>query len=120
MPVRTASPCRARLCRKTTRERHGYCEEHADMAKAWSRGRAGRGRGGRPWRRLRDAVLDRDRHLCQPCKREGKASPSTEVDHIVPEAEGGPTAAHNLEAICGPCHEAKTQREALRARQRGG
>lgn len=118
MPLRTAKPCRARLCNRTTREKHGYCDEHADMAKAWTRGRAGRGRGGRPWRRLRAAVLDRDRHLCQPCHRNGQAAPAAEVDHIVPEVEGGPTAAHNLEAICSDCHTAKTQREALRARQR--
>ncbi|WP_421868103.1 HNH endonuclease [Marinobacter adhaerens] len=119
MPQRTAKPCRDKLCRMTTREKHGYCEAHADQAKSWTRGRAGRGRGGRPWRRLRDQVLERDRYLCQPCKRDRKATPATEVDHIVPEAEGGATVAGNLEATCHPCHQAKTQREALRARARG-
>ena len=89
------------------------------MANAWVRGNAGRGRGGRPWRRLRDAVLARDKHLCQPCYRKGVITPATEVDHIVPEAEGGTSAACNLEGICSPCHKSKTQREALRARQRG-
>ncbi|MBB3142205.1 HNH endonuclease [Halomonas organivorans] len=118
MPRRPASPCRVRLCRNLTRERHGYCEEHADHAKPWSHGRAGRGRGGRPWRRLRDQVMTRDRHLCMPCLRKGQATPAADVDHIVPEAEGGPTAAHNLEAICSPCHKAKTQDEARRARER--
>lgn len=119
MPRRTASPCRAKLCRNLTRESHGYCEEHADLAKPWSRGRAGRGRGGRPWRRLRAAVLDRDQHLCQPCQRAGRATPAVEVDHVIPEAEGGRTVAGNLEGTCGPCHKAKTKQEALRARQRG-
>lgn len=120
MPKRTAKPCRNRLCTNTTRERHGYCEEHADETKSWTRGRAGKGRGGRPWRRLRAAVLERDQHLCQPCKRAGKAAPAGEVDHIIPEAEGGLTVARNLEAICHPCHQDKTHQEALRARQRGG
>lgn len=118
MARRPASPCRAKLCRNLTRERHGYCDDHADMANAWVRGNAGRGRGGRPWRRLRGAVLARDKHLCQPCRRRGNVAPAVEVDHIVSEAEGGATSAGNLEGICGPCHKAKTQREALRARQR--
>ena len=120
MPKRTAKPCRARLCNLTTREKHGYCEAHADMAQSWTRGRAGRGRGGRPWRRLRDQVLERDRYLCQPHKRKGEAQPATQVDHIIPEAEGGPTVASNLEAICDACHREKTQRESLRARQQAG
>lgn len=65
---------------------------------------------------MRDQVMERDRYLCQPCKRDGKATPASEVDHIVPEAEGGLTVASNLEATCHPCHQTKTQREALRAR----
>lgn len=120
MARRTATPCRDRLCRRTTREAHGYCAEHADQAKAWTRGRAGRGRGGRPWRRLRGMVLERDRHLCQPCARSGRASPASQVDHITPEAEGGRTVPSNLEAICNECHSLKTRQEAQRARQRGG
>ena len=119
MPARTPPPCRDKLCRKTTRHAHGYCDEHADQAKAWTRGRAGRGRGGRAWRRIRDAVMVRDRYLCQACKRKGMATPASSVDHIKPEAEGGRTVDANLEALCGPCHTAKTQAEALRARQRG-
>ncbi|NWN92285.1 HNH endonuclease [Marinobacter adhaerens] len=118
MRQRVAKPCRDKLCRRTTREKHGYCEEHADQARSWSRGRAGRGRGGRPWRRLREQVLIRDRYLCQPCGRANDATPASQVDHVIPEAEGGPTEASNLEAICGPCHDLKTQREALRARKK--
>ena len=117
MPARTAKPCRDKLCNRTTRDKNGYCEEHADQAKSWTRGRAGRGRGGRPWRRLRSRVMERDRYLCQPCKRARLVTPATEVDHIIPEAEGGATVDTNLEATCHPCHQTKTQREALRARQ---
>lgn len=120
MPARTPTPCRAQLCRNTTRHAHGYCDNHADKAKAWSRGRGGRGRGGRAWRRLRDAVAERDRYLCQECRRKGRVTPFQSVDHIVPEAEGGRSVPSNLEALCGPCHSAKTQAESLRARQRGG
>ncbi|WP_438455415.1 HNH endonuclease [Vreelandella venusta] len=122
MPARTPTPCRDKLCRRTTRNAHGYCDEHADQAKAWSRGRAGSGRGGRPWRRLRAKILERDRYLCRcdECKAEGRVTPANEVEHRVPRFEGGTDAPSNLYAINGDCHKRKTQRESLRARQRGG
>ena len=74
----------------------------------------GQGRGGRPWRRLRDSILQRDQHLCQPCKATGRFTLATQVDHIVPQAEGGTDDRVNLQGICGPCHEAKTKEEAAR------
>jgi 5-methylcytosine-specific restriction protein A len=71
----------------------------------------GNGRGGRPWRRLRDQVMARDKYLCQPCQREGRLTEATEVDHIVCKAKGGQDRHDNLEAICTPCHERKTLRD---------
>ncbi|WP_245392277.1 HNH endonuclease [Salinicola halophyticus] len=38
--------------------------------------------------------------------------PATEVDHIVNVEAGGTDDDSNLEAICSPCHKAKTAREA--------
>lgn len=78
----------------------------------------GRGRGGRPWRRLRDYILQRDQHLCQPCKAQGRYSEATQVDHIVPQAEGGTDDRVNLQSICTPCHEAKTLEESKRGAAR--
>lgn len=43
---------------------------------------------------------------------------ATEVDHIVPHAEGGTDEDSNLEAICGPHHKAKTAEEAKRGIRR--
>lgn len=63
---------------------------------------------GRDWTKLRLRILARDLHLCQPCKRKGRATPATQVDHIVPKAKGGTDDEGNLQAICGPCHVAKT------------
>lgn len=76
----------------------------------------GRGRGGRPWRRLRDQVLKRDGYECQPCKRMRRATLAREVDHIVPLFQGGGEGDENLQAICKDCHDAKTQREARQGR----
>ena len=117
MPGITKRPCRAPGCGATTTERHGYCEQHASLAIGWNQRRPGKsGRGGRPWRRLRDQILQRDRHLCQNCKRKGVVTPAYEVDHIVNIESGGTNAASNLEAICRACHRAKTARESTAAR----
>jgi 5-methylcytosine-specific restriction protein A len=78
--------------------------------------RYGQGRGGRPWRRKRDAVLKRDDYLCQPCKRADRLTLARQVDHIIPKAEGGSDEETNLQAICGPCHQRKSQAEARRGR----
>ncbi|WP_354411979.1 HNH endonuclease signature motif containing protein [Marinobacterium sp. MBR-111] len=118
MPAKPPRPCRAPACGRKTTASHGYCEEHSHLHKPWGT-RKGSGRGGRPWRRKRDRVLQRDKGLCQPCRRGGRVTPATEVDHIKPVAEGGTDADSNLEAICTSCHRAKTAREAQAARGRG-
>src|SRR5262245_23908439 len=67
---------------------------------------------GAAWTRLRATVMRRDGYLCQPCRRVERLTPADEVDHVVPKAQGGSDDLTNLEAICTPCHKAKTQREA--------
>ncbi|MEP4557271.1 HNH endonuclease [Cobetia amphilecti] len=117
MPIKPSRPCKSPICGGKTTAAHGYCEAHADRAINWGKSkRGGQGRGGRPWRRLRNAILKRDRYLCQPCERMNRITPATEVDHIVGKAQGGTDAADNLEAICKACHQAKTISEALAAR----
>ena len=56
-------------------------------------------------------ILRRDKGICYVC---GKAG-ATEVDHIIPLCEGGDDTDANRAAIHKvPCHQAKTQAEALR------
>lgn len=75
---------------------------------AWSReSRHARGYG-TAWDKLRKRILQRDRDLCQPCLAKGHVKPASQVDHIKPKAKGGTDADDNLQAICTPCHEAKT------------
>ncbi|WP_256681066.1 HNH endonuclease [Pseudomonas sp. JUb52] len=73
----------------------------------------GEGRGGRPWRRIRERILQRDLYTCQAC---GLVAADAEVDHIVNLAQGGGEGDENLQTLCGPCHRAKTAREAGQAR----
>lgn len=70
---------------------------------------------GSQWDKLRKLVLEFDKYLCQPCKRAGRVTPATEVDHIKPKSLGGEDDADNLESICTDCHKDKTQREAAEA-----
>ncbi|MCW1431386.1 HNH endonuclease [Novosphingobium sp. JCM 18896] len=52
--------------------------------------------------------MRRDGRLCQPCLRKRIVTPATEVDHVIPKAKGGKDELSNCQAICGPCHQAKT------------
>lgn len=66
-----------------------------------------RGRHGRPWRRLRIQILDRDRRICHLCGHPGADT----VDHLVPLAAGGhPTDPANLAAAHLTCNSRKGAR----------
>lgn len=66
---------------------------------------------GTAWDKLRKRILSRDKYLCQTCARKGRLTPANEVDHKKPKAKGGTDSEDNLEAICSPCHKAKTSAE---------
>lgn len=70
--------------------------------------RYGQGRGGRPWRRLRDAILRRDAYLCQCPECKGQGRLAHEVDHIIPVTKGGTDDPSNLQAINRDCHKRKS------------
>lgn len=77
-----------------------YCPAH--KPRPWQG--AGKGRGGRPWRRIREQVLAEE-PFCRLC-----GAPSEEVDHIRPKANGGSDARENLQGLCRSCHRRKTAR----------
>ncbi|EME0311878.1 HNH endonuclease [Enterobacter hormaechei] len=116
MPALIPRACRKRGCSGTTTDRSGYCEKHRN--EGWQqhqRGRTRHQRGyGSKWDVLRLDVLTRDKHLCQSCKRNGRAEPARTVDHILPKAHGGTDEQTNLESLCWSCHRAKTACERLK------
>ena len=66
----------------------------------------------RAWRRLSQAVR-LERVLCQECKRQGKRTLATCVDHVVPH-QGNQQLFWdygNLQALCQTCHSCKTGKE---------
>ena len=117
MPERIPRACRKRGCAKTTTDRSGYCPDHVN--EGWQQHQAGKSRHergyGSQWDIRRARVLTRDKHLCQKCKRDGRAAAAKTVDHITPKAHGGTDDDSNLEALCWPCHKSKTARERLKS-----
>ena len=51
-------------------------------------------------KKIRAAVLKRDKHTCQAC---GK-SPAAQVHHIKARRHGGKDELPNLITLCGRCH----------------
>ena len=63
------------------------------------------------WRRLRRWVLDRE-PLCRDCRKKGRITPATEVDHI--DGDSWNNDRTNLQGLCKPCHTKKTNKEMQR------
>jgi 5-methylcytosine-specific restriction enzyme A len=78
---------------------------------------------GASWDKLRIVILERDKYLCQECRRHHRLVPANHVDHILNKAQArylGWTEAQiehpgNLQSLCEPCHKLKTQLEKARA-----
>ena len=109
-----ATPCRAFGCKNlvTKRTMKGYCDAHAQLRYNWQHSKSASERGyGSAWKRLRVQVLQRDSYLCQACKKDGRYTTATDVDHIIAKAHGGTDEPSNLQSLCKSCHQAKTARE---------
>jgi len=65
---------------------------------------------GAAWQKLRERILKRDNYLCQPClaATPSRVTVARQVDHKKPKAKGGDDSEDNLQAICDPCHLAKS------------
>lgn len=68
------------------------------------------------WRKLRLAVLRRDRYTCrdcgQKCLGKKKNMPAPHVDHVINRKKRPDLAlnAANLRTLCPACHNVKTKR----------
>ncbi len=117
MAPRTPKPCRHPHCAGLTVDRSGYCDKHRNTG--WENHQGGRNRHqrgyGSDWDKKRRVILKRDKYLCQECLRVGRAVPAKDVDHIKAKEHGGTDEESNLEALCRPCHQAKTARERMKS-----
>ena len=108
-PKQCAHPeCETRIIGRT------HCDEHKPIN--WQRTGATR-TGTAAHKKWRHSVLYRDRWTCQ-IKGPRCEIRATQADHIVNVAAGGPEfALSNGQAVCGPCHRAKTATEARSGRR---
>jgi 5-methylcytosine-specific restriction protein A len=65
---------------------------------------------GRPLQRIRAEHFARH-PLCVACEAEGRTTPATELDHVVPLFRGGRDDDTNRQGLCAECHAAKTLRD---------
>lgn len=61
----------------------------------------------------RNLVVDRQGVKCARC-HEPLLLSDTHIDHIIPRAEGGPKDSENYQALCGSCHNIKSQEDRFR------
>lgn len=66
----------------------------------------------------RAQILGRAGHRCYVYDPDLCRGRATEVDHVIPVAEGGPHTLANASAICWPCHDKKSREEAARGYER--
>lgn len=113
MPRRVGHPCAAPGCPAVV-QAGAYCSEHQRDRAAVRRStrptaRASPSRRGYDRRWQRQRVMFLARHpLCVNCEKEGRVTAATEVDHVVPLAQGGTNDDDNLQALCHSCHSRKT------------
>ena len=108
----TLYPCKK--CGRPTPNSNRYCDQHQSEYKppqkrydSYRESPSKRGYDA-DWRRFREVFMQRH-PLCEICKKEGRITPTEEIHHIVPLAEGGarldPT---NCQALCKHCHSVIT------------
>ena len=105
-------------CRRLADNDAIRCSRHSDDPthgwRDWSKYKSSARGYDRQWRNRRLVVLQRDKYLCQPCRRADRVRPAQEVDHVIPRSAGGTDDLDNLQAICRECHAAKTARERIK------
>lgn len=89
-----------------------FCDEHRRKAKRpRMRGTAAQRGYGYRWRRLRRRVLAEQPLCTDPFNlhsEDNRTEIATDVDHIVPRADGGTDERGNLQPLCHSCHSRKT------------
>ncbi|MDP3909706.1 MAG: HNH endonuclease signature motif containing protein [Gemmatimonadales bacterium] len=113
MPNRSPHPCAQPRCPNTITS-GGRCDVHRRRepdTRTDTRTITARGYGA-DWRRVR-AVVILEEPTCRLCRAmtPRRVTRTTDVDHIVPKAQGGTDERSNLQGLCHSHHSAKTVRE---------
>ena len=112
MPFKAMKPCGYPGCPALTDRQ--YCPEHRKLVSShynrYERDPASKKHYGYQWQKVRARFLAAH-PLCAECMARGRATPASEVHHILPLSRGGTHDETNLAALCKPCHSAISARD---------
>ena len=111
MPKTPKRPCRYPCCPNLC-DSGVYCREHSQYSSDRLRGNAEARGYNAEWRRARKAFLQQN-PLCSECRKAGKLTPATVVDHIIPHRGDKRLFwdEKNWQSLCKSCHDKKTGHE---------
>ena len=111
MPHKPKVPCKHPGCPELVPSGQKYCPEHKKLHPEEIRSATARGYNSR-WRKESKQFL-RLHPLCAECFRNGKATPATVVNHIIPHrgAQELFWDRSNWQPLCKRCHDHKTMTE---------
>ena len=108
MPRTPRRPCRFPGCPNLC-DSGVYCREHRRYSTDHVRGSADARGYNAEWRRDRKAFLQKH-PLCEECRKDGRLTPATVVDHIIPHRGDRKLFwdENNWPPLCKDCHDRKT------------
>ncbi len=109
MPYKPRRPCRYPGCPGFAEQGQVFCKDHIMWSGDRLRGGADARGYNAEWRKARAAYLRRH-PLCVECQKEGKLTPATVVDHIIPHRGDSKLFwdESNWQSLCKGCHDRKT------------
>jgi len=109
MPGKPPKACRVNGCHNLVYGDESYCEQHRRQYQADDRPSAAKRGYGYNWKKLRLMVLREQPFCSDPFSIHDYPVLATEVDHIIPIADGGDYSMDNLQPLCKSCHSRKTR-----------
>lgn len=111
MPYSPKRPCRYPGCPGLCEKGQVYCPNHAEFSAERARGGADARGYDAKWRAARKLFLHRH-PLCVMCQAEGRLTPATVVDHIIPHRGDQKLFwdQTNWQPLCAAHHNQKTGR----------
>lgn len=108
MPRTPRRPCRFPGCPNLC-DSGVYCRDHRQYSTDHVRGSADARGYNAEWRKARKAFLQKH-PLCSECRKVGKLTPATVVDHIIPHRGDRKLFwdENNWQPLCKDCHDRKT------------
>ena len=109
MPMKPRRPCRFPGCAGFCEPGQVYCQEHASQSADRLRGGSDARGYNAEWRKARSKFL-KQHPLCVHCQAEGRITPATVVDHVLPHRGDRRLFwdRTNWQPLCKDHHDKKT------------